>query len=301
MMKEKTIRTKTARIITAIGLVCWITTGCTDNNNQDASRKNKSYQITATQDNENIHYKGETYQIIHVDGGDRAGTRQPNVAVDIGYGDRAYWALTNEYGQLVTVIAEKIILQDENQEPVNSEGRYYDDEANVSGTEQNDLDQGHVIADSLGGVSNAYNITPQNSILNRHGNQAYMEKIIRDAGGCENFIATITYAESTTQIPSKYIYRYTLKGKVIVDEFENVNPDHANKSMESRANHNSANRVDANAPNDVKKELERIDTNKNGEITIAEARAAGFAMPIHSQHWLYQYMTDADSDGMIGE
>ena len=37
-----------------------------------------------------------------------------------------------------------------------------------------------MIADSLGGVSNAYNITPQNSTLNRHGDQAYMEKAIRE-------------------------------------------------------------------------------------------------------------------------
>ena len=57
----------------------------------------------------------------------------------------------------------------------------------VSGVENKDLDEGHIIADSLGGVSNAYNITPQNSTLNRHADQAYMEKMIRDAGGCTDF------------------------------------------------------------------------------------------------------------------
>lgn len=61
---------------------------------------------------------------------------------------------------------------------------------------------GHVIADSLGGVSNAYNITPQDSTLNRDGDQAYMEKVIRDAGGRSNFTAVITYPSTTTQIPS---------------------------------------------------------------------------------------------------
>jgi DNA/RNA endonuclease G (NUC1) len=66
-----------------------------------------------------------------------------------------------------------------------------------------------VIADSLGGVSNAYNITPQNSALNRHGDQAYMEKWIRDAGGCTNFEAIITYPNTQTQIPSKYKFTYT--------------------------------------------------------------------------------------------
>ncbi len=101
-------------------------------------------------------------------------TRQPV------YQLREYWALTNEHGQLVYVLADNIILQDDSTEPVNSDGRYYDDEADVSGTEHEDLDQGHVIAGSLGGVANAYNITPQNSVLNRHGDQAYKEKVIRE-------------------------------------------------------------------------------------------------------------------------
>lgn len=44
-----------------------------------------------------------------------------------------------------------------------------------------------------------------------------------------------------------------------------------------------------------------IDTNGNGTVTIAEAKAAGFAMPIYSDHWLYPYMIDRDGDGMVGE
>lgn len=44
-----------------------------------------------------------------------------------------------------------------------------------------------------------------------------------------------------------------------------------------------------------------IDTNGNGTVTIAEAKAAGFEMPITSDHWLYQYMKDGDGDGMVGE
>ena len=114
------------------------------------------------------------YKIIEVDGGNLSGHREPNVAVDIGFGDREYWAFTNEYGQLVKVVAKEVILQDDSKEPVNSKGRYYPDEAKVPGVESKNLDEGHVIADSLGGVSNAYNITPQNSTLNRHGDQAYM-------------------------------------------------------------------------------------------------------------------------------
>jgi len=44
-----------------------------------------------------------------------------------------------------------------------------------------------------------------------------------------------------------------------------------------------------------------FDTNGNGQVSIKEAKAAGFKMPITKDHWLYQYMTDGDGDGMIGE
>ncbi|MGH0053938.1 MAG: stalk domain-containing protein [Sphaerochaetaceae bacterium] len=162
---------------------------------------------------------------IEVDGGDLSGYRLSNVVVDIGYGERDYWAYTNEHGQLVRVVAAEIVLQDESAEDVLNTGRYFADEAKVPGTEHPDLDEGHVIADSLGGVSNAYNITPQNSTLNRHGDQAYMEKTIREAGGATNFEAIISYPDSKTQIPSHYKYTYTVWGSEIVDEFDNINPD----------------------------------------------------------------------------
>ena len=92
------------------------------------------------------------YALIEVYGGELSGYRAANVIVDIGFGDREYWAYTNEYAQLTRVVAAEIILQDGTTEPINSEGRYYDDEAKVSGTESSNLDEGHVIADSLGGV-----------------------------------------------------------------------------------------------------------------------------------------------------
>lgn len=171
------------------------------------------------------------YTIIEVDGGDLSGNREANVQVDIGYGDRVYWAYTNEYGQLIKVTAEEVILQDETTEPVTKKGRYYKDEAKVRGTERKDMDEGHIIADSLGGVSNAYNITPQNSTLNHHGDQAYMEKVIRDAGGCTDFTAIITYPDTKTQIPSHYDYTYTINGEVIHDSFDNVDPDEYNATQ----------------------------------------------------------------------
>lgn len=255
---------------------------------------------SSTDENESsfFEYDGKSYTIIEVDGGDLSGDRLPSVAVDVGYGDRVYWGLTNEYGQLIHVIADKVILQDDENEPVTSDGRYYEDEAKVPGTERDDLDEGHVIADSLGGVSNAYNITPQNSVLNRHGDQAYMEKVIRDADGCESFVATITYPDTETQIPSHYHYEYDLNGEKIVDDFENVNPDEVNSAIEQPA---SGNTGDTDATIKEIEELENIDTNGNGKVTIVEAKAAGYSMPIYSDHWLYKYMDDRDGDGMVGE
>ena len=203
------------------------------NNNlseENISKENiETSNIATTESNSDNMFDG--YKIIEVDGGDLSGHRESNVAVDIGFGDREYWAFTNEYGQLVKVVAKEIILQDDKNEPVTSKGRYYPDEAKVPGVESKYLDEGHIIADSLGGVSNAYNITPQNSTLNRHGDQAYMEKSIREAGGCTDFVAIITYPDTKTQIPSHYSYTYTIKGKVVNDEFDNVNPDEYNANV----------------------------------------------------------------------
>lgn len=239
------------------------------------------------------------YKLIEVDGGDPSGYREPNIVVDIGYGDREYWGFTNENGQLVRVIAYEIVLQDDRNEPVLSSGRYYADEAKVPGVESDILDEGHVIADSLGGVSNAYNITPQNSTLNRHGDQAYMENEIRRAGGATQFEATITYPDTKTQIPSSYQYTYTLNGNVITDTFENVNPDEVNESLGLTGNNESESKSESSSTNEG--ELSSVDTNGNGIVTIAEAKAAGFSMPITREHWLYQYMQDRDNDGMVGE
>ncbi|MCL6605537.1 MAG: DNA/RNA non-specific endonuclease [Paenibacillus sp.] len=236
------------------------------------------------------------YKLIEVDGGDLSGHREPNIVVDVGYGEREYWAFTNEYGQLVRVIATEIILQDDRNEPLLSSGRYYADEAKVPGVESDVLDEGHVIADSLGGVSNAYNITPQDSTLNRHGDQAYMEDAIRKAGGVTNFEAIITYPNTKTQIPSSYQYTYNLKGNVIIDKFDNVNPDEVNASLGLTVSEPS----DLTSSN-TNGDISSVDTNGNGQVTIKEAKAAGYSMPITSDHWLYSYMHDADKDGMVGE
>lgn len=278
--------------------------GCTDAEKiSDTVEEADSQKVTATEtavsedsSAQSITERFPGYKLIEVDGGDLSGHREPNVVVNIGFGDREYWAFTNEYGQLVRVIADKIILQDERTEPVNSSGRYYDDEAKVPGVESPDLDEGHVIADSLGGVSNAYNITPQNSTLNRHGDQAYMEYLIRKAGGAENFEAIITYPNTKTQIPSRYKYTFTINGEKIVMEFDNVDPDKVNKDLGLTGNKSEKSAV-TNKPGDIS----WIDTNGDGKVSIKEAKAAGFKMPITRDHWLYPYMHDADQDGLVGE
>lgn len=232
------------------------------------------------------------FKHIEVDGCALSGHREPNVVVDIGYEEREYWAFTNEHGQLVRVIADEIILQDDSNESVSSSGRYCSDEAKVPGVESDVLDEGHVIADSLGGVSNAYNITPQDSTLNRHGDQAYMEDAIRKADGATNFEAIITYPNIETQIPSSYQYTYTLMGNVIVDKFDNVNPDEVNAELGLTG---------GDEPPESTNDLAIVDTNGNGKVTIKEAKEAGYSMPITSDHWLYKYMDDRDGDGMVGE
>lgn len=236
------------------------------NKNKDLSNENKNEENTETSNTTTAQSNSNNtedifagYKLIEVDGGNLSGHREPNVVVDIGFGDREYWAFTNEYGQLVKVVAKEIVLQDDSKEPVNSKGRYYPDEAKVPGVESKNLDEGHVIADSLGGVSNAYNITPQNSTLNRHGDQAYMEKVIRDAGGCTDFVAIITYPNTTTQIPSHYSYTYTIKGNVVNDEFDNINPDEYNSSLNSNTSTNNS----SNSSSKVNNTTNNSNTNNN--------------------------------------
>jgi len=123
----------------------------------------------------------------------------------------------------------------------------------------------------LGGVSNAYNITPQDSVLNRHGDQAYKERNIRQAGGATNFEAIITYPDTETQIPSKY--KYTIHGNDVVDEYANGNPDKYNEKQDITTSESTkspdSNKVVSSAaptivePGNTSGDLSSVDTNNN--------------------------------------
>ena len=151
-------------------------------------------------------------------------------------------------------------------------------------------------------VANAYNITAQDSVLNRHGDQAYMERNIVQAGGATNFEAIITYPDTTTQVPSYYKYTYTINGYQVIDAFQNINPDEYNAAQGLTGENSSPSDSSSTAPSDTAGgDVSAVDSNGNGQVTIREAKNAGYAMPIYSDHWLYPYMDDRDGDGQVGE
>ncbi len=149
-----------------------------------------------------------------VDPCDLSGERAANTIVDIGYGSRKYYALTNKNQQITHVYASKLSLQTSAE--LNDQDRYCSDEAKVPGTELSNYDEGHIIADSLGGVSNAYNITPENSYLNRFGAQSQLEELLRTSlkqgSVVSNVFVEITYKNNTTMIPYYYHFSFYIDG-----------------------------------------------------------------------------------------
>lgn len=260
-VKEKTESTKT-----------------TSTDNSTSSDKSTSNSTTSNDE------MFDGYQIIDVNFCSLSGNRVANAAVDIGYGDREYWAFTNKYGQLVKVVAKEIVLQDDDAEDVTSSGRYCSDEAKVPGVEAKDLDEGHVIADSLGGVSNAYNITPQNSTLNRTGKQADMEESIRKAGGCTDFTAIITYPNTSTMTPSHYAYTYTLNGKVVKAEFDNKGSSSSSKSSSSSTS--SSNKKSSSSSTSNKKSSSSNSSSSNSSKSSSSSNSSVESTPVGGQVWI---------------
>ncbi len=232
----------------------------------------------------------EGYQLVDSNSCSLSGERVANAKVDIGYDSdyatRDYYAYTNEYGQLVYVEADEIILQNDDKE-ISGDDRYCSDEAKVPGVEESDLDEGHVIADSLGGASNAYNITPQGSQLNRYGTQADIEEDIRSSGGATAFTAVIEYPSTDTQIPSTYTLSYTVNGEAKSYTFENeYTPDGESEPINENTN---TDEVETSS-----------NTNTDSNISYAnctEVREAG-ASPIYEGDPGYSRKLDRDGDGV---
>ncbi|WOO89923.1 DNA/RNA non-specific endonuclease [Mollicutes bacterium LVI A0078] len=208
---------------------------------------------------------------ISVDACNLSGTRVANAKVDIGfdssYANRDYFAYTNGTGQLYKVTAEDIVLQNDSKEPVNSTGRYCSDEAKVPGTEQSDLDEGHVIADSLGGVSNAYNITPQASSVNRAGGPQYsfeQEILKAEQSGKQvtSFSATIKYPNTKTQIPTSYSVSYKIDGVLKSYSFDNDNYTSSNTKVVVKDNYNGNHILKTYYTNGVK--TKAVESTKGG-------------------------------------
>lgn len=164
---------------------------------------------------------------IKVDACDTSGERRRNAKVDIGYDSynikRNYYGYTNNNRQLVYVEAQNLILQTKQEE--HHGNRLCNGQADVKGTELKNYDKGHVIADALGGVSNAYNITPEHSYVNRKGVQYQLERYLinqlQNNHQVTNVKVIISYPDDKTQIPNKYDFSWELDGKQQQVSFEN--------------------------------------------------------------------------------
>lgn len=241
-----------------------------------------------------------TYKTLKVKGGDTSGKRQPNVKVDIGYGSRVYWSYTNKYGQVTEVTAKNIVNQNPETETLNSQGRYYANEAKVKGTELKDMDEGHIIADDLGGVANAYNITPQHYTVNR-GEMKKIETLIKKQGA-KNLKVTIKYPDNKTFTPSSYTYTFTSKGKAHKYVLKNKKSSDTTTKTTTTTNTNNSN-TSSTKDLSVSEWLKKLDANNNGKITIPEAKAGNVKMPVKKSVTpnLYSLMSDTDGDGLVGE
>lgn len=162
-------------------------------------------------------------QLIEVDSCDLTATREPNVKVDVGFGDREYYGYTNEYGQLVYVQADSLKLQDSSLEEVTSDGRYCDEQAPVDGA-KGSYNRGHAIGDALGGVSNAYNIFPQLQITNSgdyNNIEQELQQTLYDGGTVTDFSLTLSYKNSNTNVPDSYKLSFTENGEANTIKFSN--------------------------------------------------------------------------------
>lgn len=105
-------------------------------------------------------------------------------------------------------------------------------------------------------------------------------------------VETVVVAEETRKVAEKAEQDKKIAAAEIVEKEKQILVEEAKNSPSPTPSIPSA---------PVGGDVSSIDTNGNGRVTIPEAKAAGFSMPITSDHWLYQHMDDRDNDGMVGE
>lgn len=140
----------------------------------------------------------------------------PNVKVNIGAGDREYYAYTNEHGQLQYITADTITIQDEQSEVVNADGNYCDQPADIA--KDTGYTNTYIIADSLGGASNAYNLIPGGISTS---NLAEIENDILENGGATEFNAYFEYSDSETNVPHTIQISYKINEGLVEYQFNN--------------------------------------------------------------------------------
>lgn len=143
-------------------------------------------------------------------------TRAPNVKVNIGVGDRKYYAYTNQYSQLVFITADQIEIQNESSEAVGSNGQYCDGPAAIEGT--SGTTPKTIIADSLGAASNSYNVIPAGSAYS--GLESLENEILAN-GGATEFKAYFSYPDSSSTTPSLIDVSFKIDSNLIEYQFNN--------------------------------------------------------------------------------
>ncbi len=142
--------------------------------------------------------------------------RSPNVKVNIGAGNRDYYAYTNEYSQLAFISADTITLQNSETETGNEAGNYCDSPADVA--KNTNYTSTYIISDDLGGVSNAYNLIPAGIA---QSNLAAIEQEIIDNNGATEFRALLEYSNTETTIPTTIQISYKIDEALVEYQFNN--------------------------------------------------------------------------------
>ncbi len=134
------------------------------------------------------------------------GGRQSNVKVDIGAGDRSYYAYTNEFAQITYIEADEIAVQDITKESVTNNGDYCDGIASVFGSDTSGMTAYRIIGDNIGGASNAYNVIA----TNKTGSLEQITNEILSYGSATDFKAILSYASTNSYAPSSISISYKL-------------------------------------------------------------------------------------------